>query len=196
MRWTMYSSVPTSSHSLSKKWKQLIKFYLDLFSMDESKDPDLCNIRVDRLGTTIIFLYSFFWCLNSSGTGCSIWTYAPTHTIIFLYSSKGCTVPLGCYMKWNRDDGTVVKSCFLWSKSAQVSLNDVWFVQHFTHHFHSCYFFLQLEFLILSLNTSVLFHYIWECVSYIFPERLRRRLVLQLAQSNYLPRLPTHPSKP
>jgi hypothetical protein len=56
----MYSSVPTSSHSLSKKWKQLIKFYLDLFSMDESKEPDLCNIRVDRLGTTIIFLYSLF----------------------------------------------------------------------------------------------------------------------------------------
>jgi len=41
----MYSSVPTSTHSLSKKWKQLIKFYLDLFSMDESKEPDLCNIR-------------------------------------------------------------------------------------------------------------------------------------------------------
>ena len=57
----MYSSVPTSTHSLSKKWKQLIKFYLDLFSMDESKEPDLCNIRVDRLGTTIIFLYSFFY---------------------------------------------------------------------------------------------------------------------------------------
>jgi len=164
----MYSSVPTSSHSLSKKWKQLIKYYLDLFSMDESKEPDLCNIRVDRLGTTIIFLYS----------------------------GKGCTFPWGCYMKRNRDDGTVVKSCFLWSKSAQVSLNDVWFVQHFTHHFHSCYFFLQLEFLILNLNTSVLFHYIWECVSYIFPERLRRRLVLQLAQSSYLPRPPTHPSIP
>ena len=91
--------------------------YLDLFSMDESKEPDLCNIRVDRIGTPIIFLYS----------------------------GKGCTFPWGCYMKRNRDDGTVVKSCFLWSKSAQVSLHDVWFVQCFTHHFHSCYFFLQLE---------------------------------------------------
>jgi len=59
----MYSSVPTSSHSLSKKWKQLIKFYTDLFSMDESKEPDLCNIRVDRIGRTIIFLYS--------GKGCT-----------------------------------------------------------------------------------------------------------------------------
>jgi hypothetical protein len=88
----MYSSVPTSSHSLSKKWKQLIKFYTDLFSMDESKEPDLCNIRVDRIG----------------------------RTIIFLYSGKGCTFPWGCYMKQNRDDGTVVKNCFLWSKSDQV----------------------------------------------------------------------------
>ena len=46
------------------------------------------------------------------------------------------------------------------------------------HHFHSCYFFSQLNFLILNLNTSVLFDYIRECVSYILPQRLCRPLVL------------------
>jgi hypothetical protein len=156
----MYSSVPTSSHSLSKKWKHLIKFYLDLFSMDESKERDLCSIRVDRLGTTIIFLYSFFsmpqlfkyklqylnLCTNS-------------HHNISLFSQRLYSSFRLLYETKQRSQHSV-KSCFLWSKSAQVSLHDVWFVQYFTHHLHSCYFFLQLEFLILNLNTSVLFHYI------------------------------------
>ena len=46
-----------------------------------------------------------------------------------------------------------------WSKAAfcgqnllKFSLHDVWFVEYFTHHFQSCYFFLQLEFLILNLK--------------------------------------------
>jgi surface antigen len=49
----------------------------------------------------------------------------------------------------------------VWTKANNnFCIHVVWVVQYFTHHFHSSYFFLQLEFLILNLNTSVLFHYI------------------------------------
>jgi len=72
----------------------------------------------------------------------------------------------------------------------------VWVVQYFTHHFHSCYFFSQLDFLILNLKTSILFHYIRECVSYILPQRLCHPLVLQLGQSSSLPCPSTQPSEP
>lgn len=104
----LYSSIPSSSHSLSKLKCGSHSSTFALIcsaSMNKNRRNLTYAIYVHWLGTTII---------------------------IFLYSGKGCTFPLGCYMKQN----TIER----WRRSGQklvfthrLFLFDNYVIQHNMH---------------------------------------------------------------